>query len=252
MKRSHLGLFVIMVLVCGMIASPISINAQTYQQTVSTDAGTLRVGVSTDPASPKSGEQSKLKIDFLNPQTNQIQEHIDYTVLVTNNGNSVFGPIPLTHTSLGTATIPIEFKEGENKVVIDIQGILFRPIPSEKAAFSIIIGDKPAATQPKEEPKVAEKPTGQEQTDKPKPTSPKELAPEIKDKNANSKSNEDKTSKDAKYAETTKITKEKQDKKDAKKDKKKPGKPQYGDIKKKLEDKKKEIKKKYVKSAKSD
>jgi hypothetical protein len=210
MKRSHPGLFGIMVLVCGMIVSPISINAQTYQQTVSTDAGTLRVGVSTDPASPKSGEQSKLKIDFLNPQTNQIQEHIDYTVLVTNNGNSVFGPIPLTHTSLGTATIPIEFRDGENKVVIDIQGILFRPIPSEKAAFSIIIGDKPAVTQPKEEPKVIEK--------------PKSEVPPIKDKNA--------------------VGSATLDKKDDSKETKKLGKPKYDDIKKSTDskDKKKDVK----------
>jgi hypothetical protein len=158
MKNSQLGLFGIFVLVFGVMVSPISISAQTYQQTTSTDAGTLKIGISIDPASPKSGEQSKLKIDFLNPETNQIQEHIDYTVLVTNDGNSVFGPIPLTHTSLGSATIPVQFKDGENKIVIDIQGILFRPIPSEKATLSVTIGDKPAATLPKEEPKVADKP----------------------------------------------------------------------------------------------
>lgn len=89
-NNTHLGLFGIMVLVCGVILSPVSISAQTYQQTIATNAGTLKVGISTEPASPKPDGQSKLKIDFLNPQTNQIQEHIDYTVLVTNNGNSVF------------------------------------------------------------------------------------------------------------------------------------------------------------------
>lgn len=210
MKNIHLGLFGIMVLVFGVIISPISTSAQTYQQTISTDAGTLKAGISTDPASPKSGEQSKLKIDFLNPQTNKIQEHIDYTVLVTNNGKSVFGPIPLTHTSLGTATIPIEFKDGENKVVIDIQGILFRPIPSEKATFSITIGDKPAAVQPKEESKVAEK--------------PKSEVPAVKDKDAVGASLE---------------------KKEDSKETKKLGKPKYEDIKKSSDskDKKKDVKK---------
>lgn len=200
-----------MMLVCGVMVSPISISAQTYQQTISTDAGTLKVGISTDPASPKSGEQSKLKINFLNPQTNQIQEHIDYTVLVTNDGNSVFGPIPLTHTSLGTATIPIEFKNGENKVLIDIQGILFRPIPSEKAAFSITIGDKQTATQSKEESKVSEK--------------PKSEVPPSKDKDA--------------------VVGAIMEKKDDSKDTKKIGKPKYEDSKKSKDSKdKKKITKK--------
>lgn len=213
MRNTHLGLFGIMMLVCGVVVSPISISAQTYQQTIATDAGTLKVGISTDPASPKSGEQSKLKIDFLNPQTNQIQEHIDYTVLVTNNGNSVFGPIPLTHTSLGTATIPVQFKDGENKIVIDVQGILFRPIPSEKATLSITIGDKPA--QPKEEPKV---------------TNPREQ----------------KNPGQPKYDDIKKSTKDTKDKKDPKKDKKNDSKK---DIKKKSD--KKPVKKP-VKPTKSD
>ncbi len=191
--KAHLGVFGIMVLAMGIFASPLVASAQTHQQVVSTSAGTLKVGVSTDPSSPKSGETSKLKIDFLNPQTNSIQEHIDYTVIVTNGGSAVFGPIPLTHTSHGSATIPIQFKDGENIVVIDVQGILFRPIPSEKATLSVTLGDKPA--QPKEEPKTAEKPAEQ----KPK------LAPQT----------DDKKSKDSK----SKAAKEKLDKKDPKKDK---------------------------------
>lgn len=226
MKNSYLGLFGIMVLVFGVMVSPISISAQTYQRIISTDAGTLKMGISTDPTSPKSGEQSKLKIDFLNPQTNQIQEHIDYTVLVTNNGNSVFGPIPLTHTSLGSATIPIQFKDGENKIVIDIQGILFRPIPSEKATLSITIGDKPDVTLPKEEPKT---------TDKPKS--------EVPASNKKDDSKEAKKLGKPKYDDIKKSKDSKDKKKDVKKESKK-------DTKKKS-DKKKTVKKP-VKPTKSD
>ena len=168
--KTHLGIFGAMVLAMGIFASPLLASAQTYQQMVTTDEGTLKIGISTEPASPKSSEPSKMKIDFLNPQTNTIQEHIDYTVLVTNAGNSVFGPIPLTHTSIGSATIPVQFKDGENKVVIEIQGILFRPIPTEKASFSITLGDVQA--KPKEEPKTAEKPSEKKQSDSPKPALP--------------------------------------------------------------------------------
>jgi hypothetical protein len=177
--KTHLGIFGSMILVLGIFASPLFAGAQTYQQVVSTDIGTLKVGISTDPASPKPGESSKMKIDFLNPKTNTIQEHIDYSVLVTNGGNSVFGPIPLTHTSLGTATIPVQFKDGENKVVIDIQGILFRPIPSEKASFSITLGDTAITSQ--EKPKVDQKST---KTDKAKDTesNKKDLKDSKKDK----------------------------------------------------------------------
>ncbi len=91
-----------------------------------------------EPEKPSPDKQVKLKIDFVNPQTNQIQEHIDYTVTVTSGETQVFGPIPLTHTSIGSVTIPIEFASGENKVSIDVEGILFKPIPSETVTFTVM------------------------------------------------------------------------------------------------------------------
>lgn len=107
-----------------------------------TDKGTLLVSVSTDPAKPVLGHLTKLKIDFINPKTNHIQEHIDYKVTVTKDGAPVFGPIPLTHTSEGAVTIPVEFKEnGEHKITVDIEGILFQPIPTETVTFTEVIDD---------------------------------------------------------------------------------------------------------------
>lgn len=217
--KTQLGIFGILVLALGAVASPLAASAQTYQQVVSTDTGTIKVGISTDPATPKSGDQTKLKIDFLNPKTSSIQEHVDYTVSVTNGGNAIFGPIPLTHTSIGTVSIPIQFKDGDNRVVIDVQGILFQPIPSEKASFSITLGDK-QPTQPKEEPKTAskptQKPTEQKQSEKPKTGSVSG------DANKNTKLNEDKKSKDTpKKADTIKVNVKKPAKTDTKKDSKK-------------------------------
>ncbi|HWP78251.1 MAG TPA: CFI-box-CTERM domain-containing protein [Candidatus Nitrosotenuis sp.] len=105
-----------------------------------TDKGTLLVKISTDPAKPSIGDLTKLKIDFVNPKTNGIQEHIDYKVLVTKDGNAVFGPIPLTHTSVGSVTIPVEFREaGEHKITVDVEGILFQPIPAETVTFTTLI-----------------------------------------------------------------------------------------------------------------
>lgn len=199
MKRL-LGLFGMLILAAGIIVSPLSSSAETYQQVVASSAGTIKVGINTEPAPPKKGEHSKLKINFLNPQTSSIQEHIDYTITVTNAGSAVFGPIPLTHTSLGTATIPVEFKNGENQVVIEIQGILFRPIPTEKALFSITLGEKqssPASVEPKTTV------TDKKQTEKAKPTLPPQDDKAKKSKDSTKKD----TKSDKKKTDTKKTVK---------------------------------------------
>jgi hypothetical protein len=127
--------------------------AQTNSQTASTEKGTLDVKLSYDDIIP--GQQTKLNVDFINPQTQKIQEHIDYKVTVTKDGKPIFGPIPLTHTSIGSVKIPVEFlDEGTYKVVFDIEGILFQPIPTEKASFDVIAGQanaKPVPTESNED-----------------------------------------------------------------------------------------------------
>ncbi|CDI04924.1 CFI-box-CTERM domain-containing protein [Candidatus Nitrosotenuis uzonensis] len=136
----------ILLLLAVLPAFVIPVLAQEFQQ-LPTDKGTLLVKISTDPVEPKINDLTKMKIDFINPNTNVIQEHIDYKVTVTKDDSPVFGPIPLTHTSIGTVTIPVEFREnGEHKIKIEVEGILFQPIPSETVTFTKIIGD--AAAQP--------------------------------------------------------------------------------------------------------
>ena len=109
--------------------------------TNTTSNGTLDVKLDVDD-SAQAGVETKLKIEFLNPQTNSIQEHIDYTINITNNGNSIFGPIPLTHTSPGSVSIPVVLENGTNKVTLTAEGILFRPIPPETVTFDIMIGEQ--------------------------------------------------------------------------------------------------------------
>lgn len=131
------AVFCITVLVFGMLVAPFSTFAE--MKVLPTDKGTVKVGISTIPEKPAPGT-IKLKIDFLNPQTGAIQDHIDYVVTVTKDGKAVFGPIPLTHTSIGTVTIPVEIKEkGEYKITVDVEGVLFIPT-SEKATFSVMVG----------------------------------------------------------------------------------------------------------------
>ena len=75
--------------------------AAEYDQIVSTSDGTLDVGIYTIPEVPNTEKPTKLKIDFLKSGTERIQQHIDYRVSVTNDGDYVFGPMArLLHTCL--------------------------------------------------------------------------------------------------------------------------------------------------------
>ena len=200
------AVFCITVLVFGiLVAYPFNASAENYQQVLPTDKGTIKVGISTLPEKLSPGNSAKLRIDFLNGQTSIIQEHIDYIVTMTKDKKIVFGPIPLSHTSIGTITIPVVFKEkGEYKIIVDVQGILFQPIPSEKTTFSIMVGDSglPASSSQsstksltKSEPKTSDS-----------------------DKNANSKT-VDKVKTDAKTTKKTDAKTKKTDSKSTKKTK---------------------------------
>jgi len=113
-----------------------------YSQIVSTSDGTLDVGIYTTPKIPNTDEHTKLMISFLKPDTERIQLHIDYRVSVTKDGDYVFGPMSrLLHTSPGSITIPVKFSEnGSHLVHIEVEGILFQPIPLETATFTMNVG----------------------------------------------------------------------------------------------------------------
>jgi len=125
----------------------IPVFAQTNSQTLQTEKGTLDVKLAYDDII--SGEQTNLHIDFINPQTKKIQEHIDYSITVSKDGTNIFGPIPLTHTSLGSVKIPVEFiGNGIYSVELGIEGILFQPIPLEKVSFDVSVGEAFAQPPP--------------------------------------------------------------------------------------------------------
>ena len=113
-------------------------------QTLQSDGGALDVRITHDPIKPD--EQVRVMIEFINPVLQRVQEHIDYTVKVSKDGDAVFGPIPLTHTSPGIVRIPIEFSKGEGiySMEIEMEGILFQPIPTEIVSFDIQVGQADA------------------------------------------------------------------------------------------------------------
>ena len=116
--------------------------AAEYDQIVSTSDETLDVGIYTIPKIPNTEEPTKLKIEFLKPGTERIQQHIDYRVSITKDGDYVFGPMSrLLHTSPGYITIPVEFYEnGAHVIQIEVEGVLFQPIPLETATLTINVG----------------------------------------------------------------------------------------------------------------
>ncbi|GBL41316.1 hypothetical protein EMGBD3_06840 [Nitrosarchaeum sp.] len=142
--------FLIALLLIPLLITPAF--AQTNSQTLPTEKGTLDVKLSYDKIVP--GDQTKLLIEFINPQTKKIQEHVDYKITVSKDGKTVFGPIPLTHTSVGSVKIPVEFvNEGVYSVEFEIEGILFQPIPSEKVSFDVTVGESFAQPIPTPEDK---------------------------------------------------------------------------------------------------
>ena len=124
------------------------IPAYGESQTLPTEDNTLDVKITHDTIEPNT--QSKIKIDFINPQTQKIQVHVDYAVTVSKDGEIVFGPTQLIHTSEGSVKIPIQFNLGEGmySLGIEIQGILFNPIPKETVSFDIKVGDVQVVSQP--------------------------------------------------------------------------------------------------------
>ena len=112
-----------------------------YEQILPSEQGTLNIGLSVVPE-PEPNSVSKLYIAWIKPNFNKIQEHIDYTVTVVKDGENIFGPLPLTHTSPGKVKIPVEFtSSGEHQVIIEMEGILFQPIPVETTVFTINVGE---------------------------------------------------------------------------------------------------------------
>lgn len=124
---------------------PVMVFAES--QTVTTDRGTLEIRVSyDDDIVPR--EPSALLIEFINPQTQKIQEHIDYSLYVTSENRSVFGPTSLIHSSEGVIRgLKVQFPDtGEYKLDLSIVGILFQPINKETASLIIPVGIAQAQT----------------------------------------------------------------------------------------------------------
>ena len=135
----------IALLLAALLAVPlvaVPAYAQANAQVVTTDKGTLDIDFALEPNAVSAGEPARMKIDFVNPSTERIQVHIDYEITVSaDGGGAPVKTIPLTHTSSGSVSIPIEFEfDGPHTVEMGVKGILFQPIPLETANIGLTIG----------------------------------------------------------------------------------------------------------------
>ena len=120
------------------------IPAFAESQTVSTDKGTLDVKLSYEEI--KTGELTRLPIEFINPITQKTQVHVDYKITITESGKTVFQTPNLIHTSEGVINgFKFEFpQDGIYNMMIDVEGILFTPITPEIVSFDIVVGQASA------------------------------------------------------------------------------------------------------------
>jgi len=117
------------------------IFAESETQTLLTDKGTLDVRLSYNEIIP--GKLTTLNIDFLKPQTQEIQPHIDWRFSVSKDGKIIGGPTQLSHTSEGSLkNLRYEFEEkGIYNLEFSIEGVLFQIIPTEKVVFEVVVGE---------------------------------------------------------------------------------------------------------------
>src|SRR2546428_3419379 len=92
------------------------------------------------------GHQTLLTISFIKRQITS-QHHIDNKVSVTQGENQIFD-IPMTHTAEGSVSIPFQFQNnGTYQVTVEVDGILFQPIPPETASFTVdVVPEFPLGT----------------------------------------------------------------------------------------------------------
>lgn len=130
----------------GAFAQSDAQNTSEKPMVVSTDKGSIDVELSLSPLPLEPEQETKMHIRFLQKGTTVVQQHIDYQVFVEKDGKEVFR-IPLTHTNPGTVTIPHTFTSpGSFTAGVEVEGILFQPIPKETATFSVsVIPEFPAS-----------------------------------------------------------------------------------------------------------
>lgn len=112
--------------------------AQKSSEPIKMEANSVDVELTIEPSPIEPEQQTKLHIRFVEKDSDKTQVHVDYVVAIMDaNGNEMFRT-PLSHTNEGEITIPFVFpSKGSHTIRVEIQGILFQPIPTETVEFNV-------------------------------------------------------------------------------------------------------------------
>lgn len=124
-------------------------NSNSSSLTKLTDGGSITIKLEPSSNPIKSSGQTQLKISFFKPNTEEIQPHIDYDMIISeaNTNKTIFqasnqtgqAGIPL-HTAESIITIPFTFPtKGEYAIKIPVFGILFNPIAPESVTYKTYV-----------------------------------------------------------------------------------------------------------------
>ena len=117
-----------------------SFGSMDQELSQSTSGGSLDVNITSSEVI-NTGKEVKFKINFLEPNTDKIQVHVDYDFQVLQNGKEIFSAAkqinqPLLHTAEGSVTIPFTFSSaGVYSIKVPVLGINFIPINPEYTEF---------------------------------------------------------------------------------------------------------------------
>jgi len=148
---NKLGLYAVLLILAGV---PLAF-AQDGTSKIPTDKGTLDVALTIKPFPPELMKPVMISFEFVEPNTDNPKNHIDYRVTIVQGGQAIHTTYK-QHAHSGADSFSYAFMvEGQYDITVSLEGIDFNPIPKEVAIFPIMIGEEEQIT--KEEPIPTEK-----------------------------------------------------------------------------------------------
>ena len=135
---NKLGLYAVLLILAGV---PLAF-AQDGTSKMPTDKGTLDVALTIKPFPPELMKPVKISFVFVEPNTDNPKNHIDYRVTIVKGGQAIHTTYE-QHAHSGADSFSYAFMvEGQYDITVSLEGIDFNPIPKEVVTFPIMIGDE--------------------------------------------------------------------------------------------------------------
>ncbi len=123
--------------------------AQDGTSKMPTDKGTLDVALTIKPFPPELMKPVKISFEFVEPNTDNPKNHIDYRVTIFQGGRAIHTTYE-QHSHSGADSFSYAFMvEGQYDITVSLEGIDFNPIPKEVVTFPIMIGEEEQITKEK-------------------------------------------------------------------------------------------------------